>query len=1039
MPGVAGLQLKQRLILRILAGLFCLLLPLQMVWGQDASAEKLDQDAPVQAELTPDAAANKIRELTLALKDRKTAEEAFQKLVKLGESDDRVASVLEHLVARSVYPLEDELVFIPEFIEDDQGNKIGQVYDLFAPHPEEGQPVEGEPLRSIAKSEVKAFRPQTKVRRQLVKVVSVIRLKSSNPDTRLAAAKKVGDKRDIMALEEVRALAETDPDEKVRQTAKVSLNLILASGLDEETSREDRFKAVATLGELKSIRALDMLEAMVEEEGVSGDEAAVLSTSIGQIKRHISFTSWVLHVFRGISLGSILILIALGLAITFGLMGVINMAHGEMLMIGAIMTWGTIEFLSGLESMQGVSDGWFFFIAFPVAFCCAALVGLITEVTVVRHLYKRPLDSLLATIGISFILIQGVRLITGDNLSKKGTEWVSGGFEVYLDIVLPYNRLFIIGLCIFAVLSVVVIFRYTSIGLMIRATVQNREMAQSLGVNTRMVDMFTFSLGAGLAGVGGYGYYLISNVTPDMGQDHIVRAFLTVVVGGVGKLIGVVISGLSLGSLEKLIEPIVLFEEPFRLFDAGWAIVAVLLIVAVFMQRRPSGLFPDKGRLADQPNRGEMPWLMTPSVKRDLWIGGTMIFLGLVVIPMLYLTGLMSPVSLNKFGQYAAFALVAIGLDLVWGYMGVLSLCQFLFFALGGYCMGFYMINHGPVDSFGIPKSLAYVMSDVTDKKPPWFLAFFHSFPIAVILGILISGVVAFVIGATTFRSRIRGVYFSIFTQAVLVAFWNVFIKNDMKLGGTNGLTKMPKILGFNVADKPFPERGPEESWFSFVGDYLPVAFGQTRFWLYIVSIMVLFVCLFLTHLYVRSRFGRILVAIRDDETRLRFSGYQTWMFKALTFTLAGVLAAIGGMLFVPQKGIITPKFLETFWSIMVVVYVAVGGRATLWGPVIGTFAVSILYDTLTSESPAWYSNFVAKLDIEDASVWIPDGSWLATIWSPEAWLLVLGALFVAVPLFLPGGLMSLGSVVIGMIKTLLGLQSYDVHASGTPTKGGDA
>jgi len=958
-------------------GVMCLLMSAGYGHAQDEPGDSsaAETESPVQD------SAQQIRELTRALGDRNTAEQAVADLLELGKSDDRVAFVVEHLVARSVYLLDDELVFIPEFVENEQGDKVGDVYDLLTPHPDEDKPVEGEVLSTVAKSDTKAFKEQRKIRRDLVKVASVIRLGSASAQTRLLAAKRVGDKRDLNALEEIRNLSENDPDSGVRRTAKESLNLILASGLVTEATEEEQLAAVQTLGEMKSIRALDMIAALAVQEGNTDNQQLVYDKAQSQIEAHITRTNWILHVFRGISLGSILILIALGLAITFGLMGVINMAHGEMLMIGAIVTWGTISYLSGLESLSHISPSWFFFLAFPIAFATSALIGLVTEVTVVRHLYKRPLDSLLATIGISFILIQGVRLITGDNLSKTGTEWATGGWEAYLNVVLPYNRLFLIGLCVLAVVSIFILFRYTPIGLMVRATVQNREMAQAMGVNTRRVDMFTFALGAGLAGIAGYGIYLTENVTPQMGQAHIVKAFLTVVVGGVGKLIGVVISGLGLGSLEKLIEPIELFTEPFRMFDPGWATVAVLLIVSIFMQRKPAGLFPDKGRLADQPNRGEMPWIAKRSATRDTYLGIALIVLGLVVIPGLYLTGLMSPIMLNKFGQYAAFALVAIGLDLVWGYMGVLSLCQFLFFALGGYAMGFYMINHGPVDSFGIPESLAYVMSDVTDKQPPWYLAFFKSFPITLLLGMLIAGVIAFFIGATTFRSRVRGVYFSIFTQAVLVAFWNIFIKNDLKMGGTNGLTKMPQILGFQIADKPFPERGDYSSWFAFVGDYLPVAFSQTRFWLYIVSIVVLLGCLAFAHLYVRSRFGRILVAIRDDETRLRFSGYQTWQFKAMTFVIAGVLAAIGGMLFVPQKGIITPKFIEPFWSIMVVIWVAVGGRATLWGSVIGTFGVCILYDTLTSEIP-------------------------------EAWLLVLGAMFVLVPLLLPGGLMSLPQVI---------------------------
>ncbi len=353
-------------------------------------------------------------------------------------------------------------------------------------------------------------------------------------------------------------------------------------------------------------------------------------------------------------------------------------------------------------------------------------------------------------------------------------------------------------------------------------------------------------------------------------------------------------------------------------------------------------------------------------------IGFVLLAVGaLVIVPALYGGGMMSAGSVTKLGQWMAFAIVAIGLDLVWGYMGALSLCQFLFFTLGAYGMGLYLANSGPLDELGIPTCLSYVMSDVEDKKPPFFLAWFKPFPVAVLLGMLIPGLIALGIGVTTFRSRVKGVYFSILTQAIVVAFWLVLQKNDLKLGGTNGLTNFPEILGFKIAANP--EAGP---------------FMQTRFWLYVASVLVLMGVLGLAIWLVRSPLGRVLVAIRDDETRLRFSGYQAWTYKAFAFAVAGVFAAIGGMLYAPQKGIITPSDTDAFASILVVAWVALGGRGTLWGAVIGTLLVNLMYDRMTS-------------------------------YAPEYWMFVLGGLFIGVVLFLPGGLMSLPTEIRGWVARL--------------------
>ena len=304
--------------------------------------------------------------------------------------------------------------------------------------------------------------------------------------------------------------------------------------------------------------------------------------------------NWVGYVFQGLSLGSILIIMALGLAITFGLMGVINMAHGELMMVGAFTTY-VIQQLFVNYLPQGMFN-WYYVVALPSAFLAAACVGWLIEIAVVRHLYRRPLESLLATWGVSILLIQTARLIFGDNIGVNSPTWLRGNVEVMQDVILPFNRLFIIALCALCVAMIYALINRTKLGLRMRATMQNRDMADSLGVNTRSIDSYTFAFGSGLAGLAGYALTLIGGVTPDMGQNYIVESFLVVVTGGVGELLGVICSGLGLGVATKVIEPMQFGDFTV---EAIWAKVFVLACVVAFIQFKPAGLFPPKGRLAD--------------------------------------------------------------------------------------------------------------------------------------------------------------------------------------------------------------------------------------------------------------------------------------------------------------------------------------------------------------------------------------------------------------------------------------------------------
>ena len=312
------------------------------------------------------------------------------------------------------------------------------------------------------------------------------------------------------------------------------------------------------------------------------------SQAISSIERRQFFINQAANLFYGLSLGSILLLAALGLAITFGLMGVINMAHGEMLMIGAYSTFVVQNLFK--EYLPGFFD-WYLVAAIPIAFTVSAIVGVILERSVIRHLYGRPLETLLATWGISLILIQSVRLVFGaQNVEVANPYYLAGGVEVMNGVVLPYSRIAIIIFVVFVVISVWTLLQKTSLGLQVRAVTQNRGMASCMGISTHKVDMYTFGLGSGVAGLGGLALSQIGNVGPELGQLYIVDSFMVVVLGGVGKIAGTVVGALGLGFVNKFLEPIA---------GAVLGKIIVLVLIIALIQKRPQGLFALKGRMAD--------------------------------------------------------------------------------------------------------------------------------------------------------------------------------------------------------------------------------------------------------------------------------------------------------------------------------------------------------------------------------------------------------------------------------------------------------
>lgn len=356
-----------------------------------------------------------------------------------------------------------------------------------------------------------------------------------------------------------------------------------------------RIAAAKTLGEDGDVA--NNLKLLEDRLATTGDSAFLetdstvrqeLSSIAAALKVKVWFYEMTGHLFTGVSLGSILVLVALGLAITYGLLGVINMAHGELVMIGAYTTYLVQGiFRSHIPGGESV----YILAAIPAAFLMSAMVGIALERLILRHLYGRPLESLLATWGASLVLIQSVRSLFGpQNVEVGSPSWLSGSLVLQSNLVLPWNRIAIIAFAGTVLFATAMLLTRTRLGLFIRATTQNRGMARCVGVSTSRIDMLAFGLGSGLAGLAGVALSQVGNVGPDLGQGYIVDSFLVVVVGGVGQLAGALWAGLGLGLLSKFLEPMA---------GAVLAKIALLVFIILFIQKRPQGLFALKGRQAD--------------------------------------------------------------------------------------------------------------------------------------------------------------------------------------------------------------------------------------------------------------------------------------------------------------------------------------------------------------------------------------------------------------------------------------------------------
>ena len=409
--------------------------------------------------------------------------------------------------------------------------------------------------------------------------------KLSSPD-REARAKALADLKDIIdeglvPLLDKAETAETDA------ALKAQIGMLKAKALIASPDKAKRLAAAGLLADSSdpSVRSL-----LIEQLGTEADAEvkSALTASLSTVQSRLAWGERLGVLFTGVSLGSILLLAALGLAITYGLMGVINMAHGELMMIGAYATYVVQNLFRSYA--PGLFDA-YVLVAIPVSFLSAALVGAVLERSVIRWLYGRPLETLLATWGISLILMQAVRSIFGaQNVGVENPSWLSGGVQLLPNLTLPYNRIGILVFAALVLLGMALLIGRTRLGLFVRGVTQNRRMAACTGINTARVDTYAFALGAGIAGLAGCALSQVGNVGPDLGQGYIVDSFMVVVLGGVGQLAGTVYASLGLGLVGKLLE--------------GWqgavlAKIMVLVLIVIFIQKRPQGIFALKGRSAE--------------------------------------------------------------------------------------------------------------------------------------------------------------------------------------------------------------------------------------------------------------------------------------------------------------------------------------------------------------------------------------------------------------------------------------------------------
>lgn len=524
-----------------------------------------------------------------AAEDNIATRDVLERLALAGRSEQ--AGILEEL-ATSGDP------FIKEFVD---AWRVGEVYSyeisdtetiILQRISEQYRRLSNNEVIEIPDTEsdkVEKVRPSRSLRRELKKITDTIDLASPDVSTRVEAALKLGLTQRLEYLEPLQAKLDAESNDRAKVVFEEAINIIL---LANHQSPEELIQAIQRLGELKSLPGRDQISAIQTkalEEG-NAELATVCATALKQIdNRQKTIERWG-NLVRGLSLGSVLLIVAFGLAITFGLMGIINMAHGEFIAIGGYTCYVMQNIFADSFGEQSAAYQWFFWVSLPICFLVAGGIGYGLEKGLFRFLYKRPLESLLATWGLSMVMQQVFRLNFGAaNVQVNTPDILIGNFN-FGGVALSYTRVFVVAFAGVVVVMTWLLLSKTNLGLYIRAVMQNRNMASSLGIPVSRVNSLTFAFGCGLAALAGAALSQIGNVGPSMGQTYIVDSFMVVVVGGVGNLLGAGISALGIGTVDQFLQPT---------FGPVMGKIIVFLVIILFLQWKPGGLFPTKSRSMD--------------------------------------------------------------------------------------------------------------------------------------------------------------------------------------------------------------------------------------------------------------------------------------------------------------------------------------------------------------------------------------------------------------------------------------------------------
>ncbi len=533
-----------------------------------ATPAQTEQATPAEPAATPEA--------------EKTAREGFPgTLDKFLENDfDETGTAISEVAASGnpraqaiIEALRDERLFFSAekkavYTKDAEGK-------LFSA--ETGEVVADEP------GDLAAVDINNRIRRGIDAALGSLTLMAPDPNRRFQAAQAVFKSREESVLPALELALEKETDPRVKQALTEARAAVILNS--EDASESDKLTAVSTIRARGDQEALNLLSSLPAGSPAAVQRAA--RDALAAMQSQLAVWATVQNLWYGLSLGSVLLLAAIGLAITFGVMGVINMAHGEMVMIGAYVTFVVQEYIRA--NNPGLFD-YSLLIAMPLAFCVAGFIGILIEQGIIRFLYGRPLETLLATWGLSLVLQQAVRTAFGPTNREVGApSWMSGAFNIG-QLNITYGRLWIIVFTMCVFVALLGLLRFTRLGLEMRAVTQNRAMAASMGIRTARVDALTFGLGSGIAGIAGVALSQIDNVSPNLGQGYIIDSFMVVVFGGVGNLWGTLVGALSLGIANKFLEPYA---------GAVLAKIAILVIIILFIQKRPRGLFALKGRAVE--------------------------------------------------------------------------------------------------------------------------------------------------------------------------------------------------------------------------------------------------------------------------------------------------------------------------------------------------------------------------------------------------------------------------------------------------------